>query len=172
MNHRLRAAALGCALAALFGAAGAAGQDGAIDPDASEETRTTMRATGTFEVRLSPLDSSAPADAKIGRMSIDKTFHGDLVGSSRGEMLSGGSPAEGSAGYVAIEKVTGTLDGRRGGFLLQHFGTMTPQSQELTIEVIPGSGTHELEGIAGSMSIVREEGRHLYELEYTLPDRP
>jgi hypothetical protein len=132
-----------------------------------------MRATGTFEVKLNPLESyNQAADAKIARMSIDKTFAGDLVASSQGEMLSGGSPAEGSAGYVAIERVTGVLHGRNGSFLLQHSGTMTPTLQESAITTLPGSGTGELEGIAGTMSIQIEEGKHFYEFEYSLPSSP
>ena len=152
---------------------GLAGQGGATPTEAVEETLTTMRATGTFDVTLRPLEAyNQAADAKIGRMSIDKTFAGDLVGSSQGEMLSGGSPAEGSAGYVAIERVTGVLDGRQGSFLLQHSATMTPESQVATITVVPGSGTDELEGLAGTLSIQISEGRHAYELEYTLPNSP
>ena len=84
-------------------------------------------------------------------------------------MLSGGSPAEGSAGYVAIERVTGTLAGRSGSFVLQHSGTMTPESQEVTITVVPASGTGELESIAGTMAIEIEDGQHSYSFEYTLP---
>lgn len=146
------------------------GQGGTMNAGTVEETPKTMRAKGTFEVQLGPLETyNRSADAKVGRMSIDKTFAGDLVGTSQGEMLSGGSPAEGSAGYVAIERVMGTLQGRDGGFLLQHSGTMTPESQELTITVIPGSGTGGLEGIAGSMSIEIEDGQHFYDFEYTLP---
>ncbi len=83
-------------------------------------------------------------------------------------MLSGGSPAEGSAGYVTIERVTGALQSRSGSFLLQHSGTMTPTSQESTITVVPGSGTAELEGIAGTMSIEIKNGKHFYDFEYTL----
>ena len=129
-----------------------------------------MNASGTFEVKLSPLETYTrdPA-AKIGRMAIDKTFSGDLEARSQGEMLSGGSPSEGFAGYVAIERVSGTLGGREGSFLLQHSGTMTPTAQGTTITVVPGSGTGELEGIAGSMSIQIDNGQHSYELEYTLP---
>lgn len=132
-----------------------------------------MRAQGTFEVKLAPLESYTQApEAKIGRMSIDKTFAGDLSATSQGEMLSGGSPAEGSAGYVAIERVTGTLGGASGSFLLQHSGTMTPAEQVATITVVPGSGTGELEGIAGAMQIAIEEGKHLYDFEYTIPSAP
>ncbi len=128
-----------------------------------------MHATGTFEIKLGPLETySQDAEAKIGRMSIDKTFTGDLAATSQGEMLTGGSPATGSAGYVAIERVRGTLNGRNGSFLLQHSGTMTPAAQEATITVVPASGTDELEGIAGTMSIEIKDGEHLYAFEYSL----
>ena len=134
-----------------------------------DESTEAMRATGNFEVTMKPLEAYNQAeDAKVGRMSIDKTFAGDLVATSKGEMLSGGSPAEGSAGYVAIERVTGTLAGRSGSFLLQHSGTMTPEAQEVTITVIPASGTGELESIAGTMAIDIEDGEHFYSFEYTL----
>ncbi len=149
------------------------GQGSAIQTETVEETLTTMRAKGTFEVKLTPLETyNQAADAKIGRMSIDKTFAGDLVGTSQGEMLSGGSPAEGSAGYVAIERVTGALQNRSGSFLLQHSGTMTPTSQKSTITVVHGSGTGELEGIAGTMSIEIEDGKRFYEFDYALPSSP
>ena len=129
-----------------------------------------MQGTGTFEVKLQPLEAyNQAAAAKIGRMSIDKTFAGDLAASSQGEMLTGGSPAEGSAGYVAIERVSGVLEGRSGSFLLQHSATMTATAQASTITVIPDSGTGELEGLAGTMSIRIEDGRHFYDFEYTLP---
>ena len=165
-----RAGALMLSFAVASCAPAAPGKSGAMNNGTVEEAPTTMRAKGTFEVQLGPLETyNRSADAKVGRMSIDKTFAGDLVGTSQGEMLSGGSPAEGSAGYVAIERVTGTLQGRDGGFLLQHSGTMTPESQTLTITVIPGSGTGGLEGIAGSMSIEIEDGQHFYDFDYTLP---
>ena len=144
-----------------------------MQAETDEETPITMAAKGTFEVKLAPLETYTQAEeTKIGRMSIDKTFAGDLVGTSQGEMLSGGSPAEGSAGYVAIERVTGALQDRSGSFMLQHTGTMTPTSQESTITVVPGSGTAELQGIAGTMSIEVEDGKHFYDFEYTLPSSP
>lgn len=150
-------------------AAGAVGGD-SPPSDPTVEARPTMIATGPFEVTLKPLEPyNQAADAKVGRMSIDKTFHGDLEATSRGEMLSGGSPAEGSAGYVAIERVTGDLGGRSGSFLLQHSGTMSPEGQELTVLVIPGSGTEELVGLSGSMKIVIEDGKHSYVFDYSLP---
>src|SRR6185503_2777370 len=111
------------------------------------------RATGTFEVKLNPLDE--------GRMSIDKEFQGDLAGTSKGQMLMAASESEkGSAGYVAIEKVTGTLNGRRGTFYLQHNATMTRGVGELNIIVIPDTGTDELTGLSGSMNIIIEGGKH------------
>jgi hypothetical protein len=135
------------------------------------EGEEMMQATGSFDVQLKPLDvyNQSP-EAKIGRMSIDKTFAGDLVATSQGEMLSGGSPAEGSAGYVAVERVTGSLAGKSGSFLLQHSGTMTPESQDLTITVVPASGTGELEGISGRMEILIENGSHSYVFDYSLPE--
>lgn len=130
-----------------------------------------MHASGTFEVKLQPLETyNQSPDARVGRMSIDKTLEGDLAATSQGEMLTGGSPAEGSAGYVAIERVTGTLRGRSGSFLLQHFGTMTPDSERLTVEVVPASGTGELAGLVGTMGIRIEDGQHFYDFDYTLPN--
>ena len=128
------------------------------------------RATGTFKVRLAPLETySQEPEAKIARMSIDKTFEGDLAATSRGEMLSGGSPAEGSAGYVAIERVTGTLHGKSGSFLLQHSGTMRPGVQELNVTVILDSGTGNLSGLEGKMIIEIRDDQHFYSFEYSLP---
>ena len=127
----------------------------------------TTRATGTFEVKLTP-QTDAP-DAPVGRMSIDKQFQGDLAGTSNGQMLMASSPSvKGSAGYVAIEKVTGTLNGRPGSFYLQHTGTMTRGVGELTITVIPDSGTDELVGLRGNMNIIIADGKHSYEFDYEL----
>ena len=142
-------------------------------PKTAEEAPTVMRASGTFEVKLSPLETYTQSPgAQIGRMSIDKSFAGDLVGTSQGEMLTGGSPAEGSAGYVAFERVTGALQGLSGSFLLQHSATMTPESQEATVTVVPASGTGELEGIAGTLVIEITDGQHFYHFDYTLPVSP
>lgn len=123
------------------------------------------RASGTFEVKLNPQDEGP--DAPVGRMTIDKQFQGDLAGTSKGQMVMASSPSEkGSAGYVAIEKVTGTLNGRSGSFHLQHSGTMTRGVGELTITVIPDSGTDELVGLQGRMNIIIADGKHSYEFEY------
>jgi uncharacterized protein DUF3224 len=123
------------------------------------------RAVGTFDVEVAPLSSG---DETPGRFSLVKRFHGDLEGTSRGEMLTAGTSVPGSAGYVAIEKVDGSLRGRAGTFVLQHTGTMTRGAPQLTITVVPDSGTGDLSGLAGQMSIVIEQGKHSYELEYTL----
>ena len=130
-----------------------------------------MRASGTFDVKLAVL-TDENADPALGRMSIDKQFHGDLDGGSRGQMLTAMSDVKGSAGYVAMEKVTGKLNGRGGTFALQHSGTMTRGAPELTVTVVPDSGTDQLSGLAGRMTIRIEDGRHFYELEYTLPETP
>lgn len=127
------------------------------------------RATGAFDVKVVPLrleDTSVP---ELGRLSIDKEFHGDLAGTGRGEMLSAMTEVKNSAGYVAIERVTGTLQGRVGTFVLQHTGVMNRGAQQLAITVVPDSGTGGLAGIAGTMTITITEGKHLYDFEYTLP---
>lgn len=124
-------------------------------------------ATGTFEVKLAPTGSG---DGPIGTMSIDKTFHGDLHGTSLGQMLSFRSGVEGSAGYVAMERVTANLDGRKGSFTLQHSGLMDKGAQSLTVIVVPDSGTDGLEGLTGTMNIIVTPGRHDYSFCYSLPD--
>jgi hypothetical protein len=130
----------------------------------------STRATGTFDVKLHPQPLSDPgADATLGRLSIDKQFHGDLKGSSKGEMLSAGTAVKGSAGYVAIERVTGTLDNRPGSFVLQHSGTMTRGEPALSVTVVPDSGTGQLTGLTGRMAIKIDGGVHSYEFDYTLP---
>lgn len=134
-------------------------------------TMETTRARGTFEVKLTPQPADAYADgAALGRLTIDKTFAGDLQATSRGQMLTGMSGVKGSAGYVAIERVAGTLAGRRGSFVLQHLGTMDRGAQRLIVAVVPDTGTDELTGLAGTMTIDVSGGGHAYELTYTLPD--
>ena len=133
----------------------------------------TTRAAGTFEVKLSkqPLADTG-ADPTLGRMSIDKKFSGDLQATGKGEMLMAGSPATGSAGYVAIERVEGTLHGRRGAFALQHSATMHGGGQQLAIAVVPDSGTGELAGLSGSLAVDIVDGKHLYTFDYTLAKSP
>lgn len=132
------------------------------------------RASGTFEVKLTPQAAAGDAEGRerLGRMSIDKRFLGDLEGISKGEMLTAGTDVDGSAGYVAIERVTGTLKGRTGSFVLQHSGTMTRGAPQLTITVVPDSGTGELAGLTGKMGIRIADGKHFYDLEYTVGRRP
>jgi hypothetical protein len=131
----------------------------------------TNRASGTFEVKLSPrAPDEGESGVGIGRMLIDKKFGGDLEAESRGQMLAAGTAVAGSAGYVAMEQVTGKLGGRSGTFILQHTGTMTRGAAQLTVSVVPDSGTGELEGLAGNMNIIIAEGRHSYEFDYTLGD--
>ncbi|MCP4416377.1 MAG: DUF3224 domain-containing protein, partial [Chloroflexi bacterium] len=128
------------------------------------------QAKGTFEVNLQPLDSYAKGSEGIalGRMSIDKTFQGDLAAKSHGEMLTAMTSVEGAAGYVAIEQVSGMLHGKSGTFVLQHFGIMNARESRLVLEVIPDSGTGELANLAGKMSIQIENGKHFYTFDYSL----
>ena len=125
------------------------------------------RAIGTFEVKLTPQPADDYADGgSLGRLTIDKTFRGDLRGTSKGQMLSAMAQVKGSAGYVAIERVSGTLGGREGSFVLQHSGTMNRGVGTLVLGVVPDSGTEGLAGIAGTMAIIIVEGKHSYEFEY------
>jgi len=129
----------------------------------------TQRASGQFDVKITPLANDTPAEGSaLGRMSIDKQFHGDIEGTSKGEMLTAGTAPKNSASYVAIERVTGSVHGKRGTFALQHNATMTRGEGELNIIVVPDSGTGELTGLAGSMSIEITNGKHFYALEYTI----
>jgi len=133
----------------------------------------TTRASGAFEVKLTPQATDDKAEsATLGRMAIDKRFHGDLEATSKGEMLTAGTGVEGSAGYVAIERVSGTLHGRRGAFVLQHSGTMTRGTPQLTVTVVPDSGTGQLVGLAGKMAINITDGKHSYDFEYAIAENP
>jgi len=128
------------------------------------------RATGTFDVKVTPqTPEEKVGDPTVGRMSLDKQFHGDLEASSKGQMLSVVTETPGSAGYVAMERVVGTLHGRTGSFALQHNGTMTRGAPQLVVRVVPDSGTGQLLGLVGTMTIKIVEGKHLYEFDYTLP---
>ncbi len=129
-----------------------------------------MQASGTFEVKMNvqKADNPEAERAGIGRMSIDKKFFGELEGVSAGEMLGVRTEVAGSAGYVAMERVEGSLQGRAGTFFLQHSGTMTRGEAQMSVTVVPDSGKGELAGIAGAMTIKIEGGKHFYELEYTL----
>jgi len=129
----------------------------------------TKHASGTFEVKMSPqAPDDKVGDPTVGRMSLDKQFHGDIEATSNGQMLAVSTDVKDSAGYVAMERVKGTLQGRKGTFALQHSGTMTRGTPKLRITVVPDSGTDELVGLAGKMMINIVDGKHLYEFEYTL----
>ena len=131
----------------------------------------TAKAKGTFEVKLVP---QAPdgyfGDASLARMTIDKQFSGQLKGSSRGQMLSAITEVKGSAGYVAIERVSATLDSREGTFILQHSATMERGKPQQSISVVPDSGTGELKGLTGNMTIDVSDGKHYYEFDYLIED--
>jgi hypothetical protein len=140
---------------------------------AQKET-TTQHATGTFEVKIDPQPAEEKAGApSLARMLINKQFHGDLEATSKGTMLAAGTGAKGSSGgYVALEVVTGTLKGRTGTFVLQHTGVMNRGTPSLTVAVVPDSGTGQLTGLAGKMDITIVDGKHSYDLEFTLPQAP
>jgi len=129
----------------------------------------STRATGRFEVKMAPLPlADSEASSLFGRMSLRKVFSGDLSGTGIGEMLMAGTAVKGSAGYVAIERVTATLHGRTGSFALQHSGSMTRGAPQLSVTVVPDSGTDQLAGLAGTLNIIVADGQHRYEFDYVL----
>ena len=129
------------------------------------------RRSGAFSVTVTALPAeSGIGDASIGRMSLHKVFQGDLAGEAHGQMLAAMTAVAGSAAYVALDRFEGSLDGRRGGFSLQHRGVMDRGAPELTVTIVPDSGTGELEGISGSLGIRMSNGAHFYDLDYCLPD--
>lgn len=137
----------------------------------NREKNMSTRASGAFEVQVTPQEPEENiGDPTIGRMSLDKNFHGDLEATSRGQMLTAGTHVKGSAGYVAIERVRGVLHGRSGTFALQHSGSMARGTPQLSITVVPDSGTDDLTGLAGRMTIDIIDGKHLYEFEYTFEE--
>jgi hypothetical protein len=140
---------------------------------AQKGTTMSGRASGPFDVKLTPQDDKL--DPTLGRMTIEKTLHGDLEATSKGQMLTASTDIKGSAGYVAIERVTGTLKTpagpRTGSFSLQHFATLTRGAPELNIIVVPDSGTGQLTGLAGKMSIEIAAGKHSYTFDYSLPEK-
>lgn len=128
----------------------------------------TKHASGTFEVKLNPQVDDKVGDPTVNRMSIDKQFHDDLEATSKGQMLAASTDIKGSAGYVAMERVSGTLHGHSGTFALQHSGTLTRGAAQLSVTVVPDSGTGQLAGLAGKMTINIADGKHSYDFEYTL----
>ena len=138
-------------------------------PSAQKDT-PMHHARGTFDVKLVPQPSDDKSPTPLGRMILDKQFHGDLEGTSHGEMLTGGTTRKDSGVYVAVERVEGTLQGRKGTFLLHHTGVMTRGTPDLSISIVPDSGTGDLTGITGKLNIQIDSGKHSYDLEYSLPD--
>ncbi len=129
----------------------------------------TMHASGPFDVKLTPQAfEDATGGAAIGRLALDKRFHGELDATSKGQMLAHRTHVDGSAGYVAMEVVSGILHGRNGTFVLQHSGTMTRGDAQLTLTVVPDSGADQLIGLAGTMAIIIADGKHSYAFDYTL----
>jgi len=131
-----------------------------------------MNAKGTFDVKVIPQAADDSAGGPFGRLFLDKQFHGDLEATSKGQMLGAGTAVEGSAGYVALELVSGTLHGRRGTFILQHTGSMTKGVPAMSVVVVPDSGTDQLTGLAGKMTIIIVGGKHSYDFEYRLGGSP
>ena len=130
----------------------------------------SSHATGQFDVKLAPLTAyDTSSGTPLSRMSIDKEFRGDLAATSKGEMLAAGTAVKGSGVYVAVERVTGTLAGLTGSFILHHTGIMTRGTPELTVTVVPDSGTDQLVGLAGHMTILIADGQHSYDFAFSLP---
>jgi Protein of unknown function (DUF3224) len=134
----------------------------------SKWKETTMTARGTFDVNVTQQPQDDSAGGPFGRLFLDKKFHGDLNAASKGQMLGAFTAVEGSGAYVALELVTGTLNGKRGSFILQHKGTMRKGAYVMNVTVVPDSGTDELAGITGAMTIIIEDGKHSYVFEYKL----
>jgi hypothetical protein len=145
-------------------------QSASQPPKSQQEHSMSRQAIGTFEVKVTPQTSDdKSADPNLGRMSLVKQIHGDLEATSTGQMLTAGTNVKGSAGYVAIERVTGTLNGLKGSFILQHSGTMSHGALQLHISVVPDSGTDQLTGISGTFNIIIADGEHSYDFAYELP---
>jgi hypothetical protein len=138
--------------------------------DGQKGSAMAKHASGTFDVKIIPQKDEGVGDATIARMSIDKQYHGDLEGTGLGQMLAGmAAEVKDSGAYVAIERVRGTLQGRTGSFAVHHRGVMTRGAQDLAITIVPDSGTGELAGITGTMTIDIRDGKHYYGLDYSLP---
>jgi hypothetical protein len=141
-----------------------------LKPNSQKETRMSKRAVGTFEVKLTPQDDKGAEG--LGRMTIEKQLYGDFEGTSAGQMLTSMTKVKGSAVYVAVERMSGTLQGRKGSFDLHHVGIMNHGAQQLSINVVPDSGTEQLTGITGTMTIKIVDGKHHYEFDYSVPNTP
>jgi hypothetical protein len=160
------AAAFALCLAAAFTSSFAS----RISLPAPKGQAVTAHAKGTFDVKLTPQTDNL--DPTLGRMTIEKEIHGDLEATSKGQMLTASTDVKGSGVYVAIERVTGKLNGRTGSFAMHHTGIMVNGTPRLEIKVVPDSGTGELTGISGSFNLTITDGKHFYDLEYNLPPKP
>jgi hypothetical protein len=138
-----------------------------IPQESLAESQNMQHAKGTFDVKVTPQENHT-GEPTLSSLLLEKRFHGDITGTSRGQMLAAGTAIEGSAGYVAIERITGTLLGRNGSFVVQHMGHMGRGQVHLTLSVLPDSGTEQLQGLTGTMRIRIEQGQHFYELDYAL----
>jgi hypothetical protein len=169
MTTWIPGAAAAAVAAVLATTMGVSGQRPGEPPAATltKEAAVTRRASGAFDVKITPQAMTAEGSG-LGRMSLDKQFRGDLAATSKGEMLTASTPVKGSAVYVAVEQVTGTLHGRSGSFVLHHTGIMSRGTPQLTITVVPDSGTGELEGLTGTMTITIADGKHTYDFDYML----
>ena len=141
-----------------------------VGPSDTTPTKESMTARGTFDVKVVPQPPDDAVGGSFSRLFLDKQFHGDLTATSKGQMMGAGTPEKGVGGYVALELVSGTLNGRHGSFALQHSGTMEKGVATMNVTVVPGSGTDQLTGIAGRMTVIIENGKHSYVLEYTIAD--
>jgi hypothetical protein len=168
-----RAVAVGL-LAWALGPLCAARAEAPAQETAKARSSMAKHVSGTFDVKLVPQGADDKAEgATLGRLSIDKHYHGSLEATGQGQMLTAVTDVKGSAGYVAIERVTGSLDGRTGSFVLQHSGTMSAAGgPQLSITVVPDSGAGQLRGLVGKLSVRIVDGQHFYDFEYTLPDMP
>jgi hypothetical protein len=149
---------------------------GAQNSSTQEGSAVSAHVSGPFDVKIIPQLDDKVGDPSVGRMSIDKQYHGDLEATGKGQMLTAMTDVKNSAGYVGIERVTGTLRTpsgvRSGSFALQHSGTMNRGAAQLSVTVVPDSGTGQLAGLAGKMNIIVADGKHSYDFDYTLPDAP
>ena len=141
-----------------------------VHPNSSAKGAPMSHATGTFDVKVVPQEPAGQGQKPIGRMTIDKQWHGGLEGTSQVEMLTANTDVKGSAVYVAIEQFTGTLAGRKGTFLLYHTGLMTRGTPQLSVSVVPDSGIGQLAGLTGSLTIQIADGKHSYDFTYSLPE--
>ena len=176
MNTRFRAGTgviTAICLSLGFGSAAYTQTHSSVPNPVQKGTAMPTHASGTFEVKLVPQPPEDKAEGStMARMSIDKQFRGDLEATSKGQMLTAGTDVKGSAGYVAIERITGTLQGRTGSFVLQHTGTLTRGAPQQSITVVPDSGTGQLAGLTGKMTINIADGKHSFDFDYSLPEKP